>query len=143
MNAKLGFLALDDVDVRVREAHARWAWHAGLGLYVYALSCTRSRAVCQNFEGHASVGGRLEAAFALTGYRRVGPFVPFAAVSGTGIAARGLIASERRLLGRLGGYARFGDSLLSVYVLSSLGNDLGAIRRRTLNVVGAGVSFAR
>jgi hypothetical protein len=142
--AKPGFVALNDVTLRMQygERHAGWAWNAGLDAQLYVLSCTRARRLCENFRGDTSIGGQLQIGVALT-RPQVWLFAPFTAVSASGIVPHGLVAAERRLLGRLGGYARFGDSLLALFALASVGNDVGIVRRRTLNVVGAGLSFAR
>jgi hypothetical protein len=74
---------------------------------------------------------------------RVLTFSPFAAASVSGIVAHGILHGERRLLARLGAYTQLGDSLLSLFALASLGNDVGIVRNRTLNIVGGGISFAR
>jgi hypothetical protein len=139
-----GFVALNDVTARVQygQRHARWAWNLGLDASAFVLSCTQDRSVCENFQGDASFGGQLQGAAGLTGFK-LWRFVPFAAASASGIVPNGLVIAERRLLGRVGVYARFGDSLLALFVLGSVGNDVGIVRDRTLNVVGAGLSFAR
>ena len=75
--------------------------------------------------------------------RTLWTFSPFAAASLTGIMAHGIVHEEHRLLARIGAYTQLGDSLLSLFALGSLGNDVGIVRNRTLNVVGGGVAFAR
>jgi hypothetical protein len=142
--AQPGFVALNDITARVQygQRHARWAWNLGLDASVYVLSCTRDRSVCENFRGDSSFGGQLQGALGLTGFK-LWRFVPFAAASASGILPNGQVIAERRLLGRLGTYAQFGDSSFALFVLGSLGNDVGLVRDRTLNVVGAGLSFAR
>jgi hypothetical protein len=139
-----GFLALNDVAARLQVAgrQASWTWHVGMDARVFVVSCTVARSLCENFRGDSSFGGQLQGAFAFHG-AQLWRFSPFAAASASGILPHGLVAEERRLLGRVGGFARFGDSLLSLFVLGSLGNDVGITRRRTLNVVGAGLGFAR
>jgi hypothetical protein len=142
--SKPGFLALNDVAVRVLygQRHAGFAWNVALDAEVYVVSCTKARSVCENFRGDSSFGGQLSGALGVARLR-FWRFVPFAAASATGILPNGLVAAERRLLGRLGAYAQFGDSSLALFALGSLGNDVGIVRLRTLNVVGAGLSFAR
>lgn len=142
--SKPGFLALNDFAVRALIAgrSARFAWYASGDAQLYFLSCTDPSRTCENFHGDESFGGQLQLGAALTGYSWL-RFSPFAATSVTGIVEHGLVHSERRLLARLGVYAQFGNSLLSLFALGSLGNDVGIVRNRTLNVVGGGLSFAR
>ena len=119
-----------------------FAWNVGFDAELYVVSCTTARSQCENFRGDTSFGGQAQGALDVARLR-FWRFVPFAAASVTGIVANGLVAAERRLLGRLGVYAQLGDSSLALFVLGSLGNDVGIVRLRTLNVVGAGLSFAR
>lgn len=139
-----GFLALNDLSVRAQLAGRSrlLAWYASADAQLYFLSCTRPSRRCENFHGSSSFGGQLQAGAAWTGWNVLG-FSPFVAASYSGIVAHGLVRAERRLLARLGFYARWRDSLVSLFALASVGNDVGVVRNRTLNVVGGGVSFAR
>lgn len=139
-----GFLALNDVAARVLIAGRQpsWAWYASADAQLYFLSCTQPNRNCENFHGDTSLGGQLQLGAAWTGLN-LWHFSPFAAASASGIVQHGIVYAERRLLGRLGAYASFGESLFAVFALGSLGNDVGIVRNRTLNVVGGGVSFTR
>jgi hypothetical protein len=143
-NARPGFLALNDLALRVLvKGRARaWAWYASADPQLYFLSCTQPNRDCENFHGDTSFGGQVQAGVAWTGVSWL-HFSPFLATSVTGIVAHGLVYAERRGLARLGAYAQFGDSLLSLFAVGSLGNDVGIERARTLNVVGGGISFTR
>jgi hypothetical protein len=142
--SKPGFLALNDfaLGALVAGRSARWTWYTSADAQLYFLSCSDPSRSCENFHGDTSLGGQVQLGSALPAFSWL-HFSPFAAASVTGIMANGLVHAERRLLGRLGAYAQFGDSLLSLFVLGSLGNDVGIVRNRTLNVVGGGLSFAR
>jgi hypothetical protein len=142
--SRAGFLAINDLALRslVAGRTAAWAWYVSADAQLYFLSCTQPSRRCENFHGDQSLGGHVQAGLAWTGLQ-VLRFSPFLAVSGSGIVAHGILHGERRLLARLGAYAQFGDSLLSWFIVGSLGNDVGIVRNRTLNVVGGGLSFAR
>lgn len=139
-----GFLAVNDFALRAQIAGRgrAFAWYASGDAQLYFLSCTQPSRRCQNFHGDHSFGGQVQAGVAWTGLQ-VLTFSPFAAASLSGIVAHGILHGERRLLARLGAYTQLGDSLLSVFALASLGNDVGIVRNRTLNIVGGGISFAR
>jgi hypothetical protein len=139
-----GFLAINDLALRAQVSgrSSAWAWYASGDAQFYFLSCTQPSRRCENFHGDHSFGGQAQAGLAYTG-RKLWTFSPFAAASASGIVAHGIVHKERRLLARLGAYTQLGDSLLSLFVLGSLGNDVGVVRNRTLNVVGGGIAFAR
>jgi hypothetical protein len=139
-----GFLALNDFAVRVLVAgrSSAWAWYTSADAQLYFLSCTQPSRDCENFHGDNTLGGHVQGGVAWTGVQFL-RFSPFAAASASGIIANGVVHAERRLLGRVGAYAQFGNSLLALFILGSLGNDVGIVRDRTLNVVGGGISFAR
>ncbi len=139
-----GFLALNDVTLRAQfaERHEHWTLHAGLDAQLFLVSCTQPSRPCRNFRGDTSAGGQAQVELGLPSLA-LWRFEPFAAASGSGILAHGLVRSEARLSARLGFYARFGDSLLALFALLWLGNDVGVVRNRTLRVAGAGISFAR
>jgi hypothetical protein len=139
-----GFMALNDVAVRLLVAGraSAVAWYASADAQLYLLSCTDPNRQCKNFEGDTSFGGQVQAGLhvpAWTFWR----LTPFSAISVTGILGNGQVCSERRLLGRLGLYIKLGDSVLSLFALGSVGNDVGIVRDRTLNVFGGGLAFTR
>jgi hypothetical protein len=142
--SKPGFLALNDATLRALVAGRTrlLAWYASADAQLYFLSCTRPDRKCENFHGATSFGGQVQAGLAFPSLRFL-RFSPFAAASYTGIVGHADVHAEQRLLARLGAYAQLGDSLMSLFALGSLGNDVGVVRSRTLNVVGGGVSFAR
>lgn len=139
-----GYLSLNDVALRAQllGRSTNWAWYALVDAELYFLSCTRPDRICENFRGDATVGGQLQAGVTWP-LLKLWRFAPFVAVAASGIVPRGRMIAERRLLGRIGMHTHLGDSLLSVFVLGSLGNDVGVVRNRKVNVVGAGVAFAR
>ncbi len=139
-----GFLALNDLAARVQLAGTQRhvAWYALADARLYFLSCTEPSRDCHNFRGDQTFGGQLQLGLALT-QPLLWQFVPFVAATFSGIVPHGDVIAERRLLTRLGVYRALGESLLSLFISGSVGNDVGIVRNRTLNVVGAGVSFTR
>lgn len=139
-----GFVALNDAGMRaqLKGVNGLVSWYVSGDAQLYFLSCTLPSRACENFHGDLSFGGQVQAGISMPELV-LWRFAPFAAASFTGIVANQRVIAEHRLLARLGIFARFGDSLLSLFALGSLGNAEGVIRYRTLNVVGAGISFAR
>lgn len=142
--SKPGFLALNDVTVRATFAqrHEHWAFSAGFDVQGLVVSCTEPSRPCRNFRGDSSVGGQAQLGLALTGLQ-LWRFSPFATASASGILPHGLVELEGRVSARIGIYAWLGDSLLSLFMLVWIGDDVGVTRSRSLTAVGAGASFAR
>ena len=143
--AKPGFLALNDVDLRLSLAasYDNWAFNAGVDAFVFIVSCTEpSRLLCKNFRGDSSLGGQAQISAAYTGLRALRA-TPFASASASGILARGLVETEQRLSMRAGLYLDLQESTFAIFALGWFGSDVSILRNEALNAAGVGASFTR